>query len=128
MGTTLRTPLKKVRGIGAAGHGASHFIQQRASAVALAILLPWFTFSVIFGTDGSYGSVASWLGNPINAMVTVLLALTGLFHMRLGLSEIVADYIHRPVTKSALLIGLTFLPLALAILAVLAVLRVYAGA
>jgi succinate dehydrogenase / fumarate reductase, membrane anchor subunit len=128
MSRTLRTPLGKVRGLGASGNGTSHFMQQRGSAVALAILLPWFAISVILGTDGSYDSTIAWLGNPINALVTLMLMLTGIFHMRLGLDELINDYLHKPGTKIAALLATTFIPLGLAIMATLAVLKIYAGA
>jgi succinate dehydrogenase / fumarate reductase, membrane anchor subunit len=128
MKSTMRTPLGKVRGLGASGKGTAHFMQQRGTAVALAILLPWFALSVIFGTDGSYDSVTRWLSHPVNAAVTLLTVITGIFHMRLGLDEVINDYLQKPATKLAALLANTFIPLGLAVMAGLAVLKLYAGA
>ncbi|MCU0881060.1 MAG: succinate dehydrogenase, hydrophobic membrane anchor protein [Hyphomonadaceae bacterium] len=128
MKSTMRTPLGKVRGLGASGKGPIHFMQQRGTAVALALLLPWFALSVIFGTDGSYDSVTRWLAHPVNAAVTLLTVITGIYHMRLGLDEVINDYLHKPGTKLAAFLANTFIPLGLAVMAGLAVLKLYAGA
>jgi succinate dehydrogenase / fumarate reductase, membrane anchor subunit len=128
MKTTLRTPLSKVRGLGAAGKGPVHFMQQRGTAVALAILLPWFALSLIFGTDGSHASVTDWLAHPLNAAVTLLTMITGIYHMRLGVDEVINDYLHKPGTKLAAFLANTFIPLGLAVLAGLSVLKIFAGA
>jgi len=39
--TSYRTPLGRVRGLGAAKHGVGHFIAQRVSAIALVLLVLW---------------------------------------------------------------------------------------
>jgi len=63
---SLRSPLGRVLGLGSAKEGASHWYAQRVSAVALVILGLWFIFSL--GTVGGadYGTVAAWLGRPLN--------------------------------------------------------------
>ena len=38
--TDFRTPLSRARGSGAAGHGASHWVAERVSSIALAPLTP----------------------------------------------------------------------------------------
>jgi succinate dehydrogenase / fumarate reductase membrane anchor subunit len=128
MNTDFRTPLAKVRGLGAAGNGTDHFLGQRISAIALAILLPTFAVSVILATDGGHESVTAWLRTPYGAGLCVLLALTALFHMRIGLQTVIEDYLHRPTTKIAALLANTFIPAVLAVLAVLSVLRIFTGA
>jgi hypothetical protein len=67
MNHSLRTPLSRARGLGSAKHGVGHFIQQRATAIFLAVLLPWFALSILLGTDGSYDSVMGWMKHPVNA-------------------------------------------------------------
>lgn len=128
MTNSLRTPLSRARGLGSAKSGVGHFIQQRASAMFLAVLLPWFGLSVILGTDGSYLSVATWLGQPMNAAGTLLLVLTGVFHMRLGLQTVIEDYIHTPVARTLCLLANTAIPAILAIVAALSVAKVFVGA
>jgi succinate dehydrogenase / fumarate reductase, membrane anchor subunit len=128
MAQDLRTPLSRVRGLGSARHGADHFLAQRISAVALCLLLPVFALSVILGTDGTYDTVTAWLKTPFAATVTLLLALVGLFHMRLGLQVVIEDYLHAAPGKIAALVANTFIPVVLAVLAILSVLKIYVGA
>ena len=42
---SMRTPLGRVRHHGAGREGTGHFIAQRTSAIALALLTPWFIVS-----------------------------------------------------------------------------------
>ena len=128
MTNSLRTPLSRARGLGSAKSGVGHFIQQRASAMFLALLLPWFGLSVILGTDGEYMSVVAWLAHPFNAVGTLLLVLTGVFHMRLGLQTVIEDYIHAPVTRTLCMLANTAIPAILAIVATLSVAKIFVGA
>ena len=125
MTNSLRTPLSRARGLGSAKSGVGHFIQQRASAMFLAVLLPWFGLSVILGTDGSFTSVTSWMSHPFNAAGTLLLVLTGVFHMRLGLQTVIEDYIHKPMTRTICMLVNTAIPAILAIVAALSVAKLY---
>jgi succinate dehydrogenase / fumarate reductase, membrane anchor subunit len=128
MTNSLRTPLSRARGLGSAKSGVGHFIQQRASAMFLALLLPWFGLSVILGTDGDFASVQSWLSSPFNAVGTLLLVLTATFHMRLGLQVVIEDYITKPVTRTLCLLANTAVPAIIAVIAVLSVAKIYVGA
>jgi succinate dehydrogenase / fumarate reductase, membrane anchor subunit len=128
MTQSFRTPLSRARGLGSAKSGVGHFIQQRASAMFLAILLPWFGLSIILGTDGDFASVQSWMGNAFNAVGTLLLVLTGVFHMRLGLQTVIEDYIHVPVTRTLCMLANTAIPAILAIVAALSVAKIFVGA
>jgi succinate dehydrogenase / fumarate reductase, membrane anchor subunit len=128
MSNDLRTPLSRVRGLGSARHGADHFLAQRISAVALCLLLPVFVVSAVVGTDGTYDSVTAWLKSPASATIVLLLALVGLFHMRLGLQVVIEDYLTKPPAKIAALVANTFIPVVLGVLAILSVLKIFVGA
>jgi succinate dehydrogenase / fumarate reductase membrane anchor subunit len=128
MNHSLRTPLSRARGLGSAKHGVGHFIQQRATAIFLAFLLPWFGLSIILATDGSFLSVQSWMHQPFNAAGTALLVLTGLFHMRLGMQVVIEDYITGPVARTVSLLANTAIPAILAVIAILSVAKVFVGA
>ncbi|MDJ0833445.1 MAG: succinate dehydrogenase, hydrophobic membrane anchor protein, partial [Gammaproteobacteria bacterium] len=43
---SLRTPLSKVKGLGSAKEGASHWWNQRLTAIAMIPLALWFSFSI----------------------------------------------------------------------------------
>jgi len=126
---SMRTPLGKVRHHGAGHGGTGHFIAARVTSIALAILAPWFAVSAALAIrDGSYLGAIDFLSNPFNAVGVILLLSVGLYHMSIGMQEVILDYIARPITKMVLLILNAFIPFALAAGAIFAVLLVNFGA
>ncbi len=74
--------------------GTPTFIMQRASAVILAPLAIWFLFSAALHLGDSYTEVSAWLARPVNGVLLAALVTVGAFHMRIGLGEVIDDYIH----------------------------------
>ncbi len=125
---SMRTPLGRVRGLGAAHAGTGHFIAQRVTSIALAILAPWFAVSVALSIrDASYLATIDWVSDPLNAVGAILLLAIGFYHMSLGMQEVILDYIAKPSTKMVLLFLNTAIPLVLAVGAIFAVLLVNFG-
>ena len=131
---SMRSSLGKARGHGAGHGGTGHFIAQRVTAVALLFLAPWFMISVALskehGVAANAGYVAAldFLASPVNAVGVILFLIAGLYHMQIGMQEIVEDYIHKPVTKALLLVSNTLLCIAVGAGAVFAVLHISFGA
>lgn len=125
----MRTALGRVKGHGASGGGTGHFIAQRVTSVALVLLAPWFVISAALSMpDAGYGSAIEFVSQPLNSVGLILLLVIGLYHMSLGMQEIVVDYIHKPLNKLLLLLLNALVPLALGAAAIFAVLRVNFGA
>jgi succinate dehydrogenase / fumarate reductase membrane anchor subunit len=125
----MRTALGRVKGAGASGEGTGHFIAQRVTSVALAILAPWFVISAALTMpDAGYGSAIEFVSQPLNSVGLILLLVIGLYHMSLGMQEVIVDYIHKPFTKFVLLLLNVLGPLAIGAAAIFAVLRVNFGA
>lgn len=123
---SLRTPLARALGLGAAGEGTGHWWQQRVTAAGLALLGLWFA-AALPGLDAADASAAAaWIGRPLNAALLVLLVLTAAWHSQLGTRVVVEDYVHGPA-KVVILVGLQFLHAAAAVVGVLAVLRIAVG-
>lgn len=74
--------------------GTPTFIMQRASAVVLAPLALWFLFSVALHLGDTYAEARAWLAQPLNGILLSALVTVGAFHMRIGLGEVIDDYIH----------------------------------
>lgn len=74
--------------------GTSAFIAQRASAVLLIPLIVWFLWSVLAHAGADAEAVRAWLGEPVTAILFALLIAIAAFHMRIGLNEVIEDYIH----------------------------------
>jgi len=87
---------------------ASHkWIMQRASALIVAPLIVWFLLSLISLSTGDYNSVINFFSKPLFLILTIILLITGFFHAKIGLSEIVEDYIQNEKIKNAVnLLGL----------------------
>ena len=124
MSQSLRTPLGKVRGLGAAKEGAHHFIVQRVSAIGLVFLVPWFLASLMCAVSGGYDQAVAWIAQPLNAVLILLTLGAALYHMRVGMQVVIEDYIHKPVGKAALLILNTFVSVVLFAAAAFAVLKI----
>lgn len=124
----MRTPLGRVRHHGAGKEGTGHFIAMRATSIALALLTPWFIVTAALSMQTGYLSVIDFLTQPVNAIGVILLVAFAFHHMSLGMQDVVLDYIEKPVAKTLLLVLNAFVPLALGVGAVFAVLIVNFGA
>lgn len=124
MRESIRTPLGKVRGLGAAKEGVHHFITLRATAIALIFLLPWFLISLFSAVRGGYDGAIDFISNPVNAVLILLTLGASLYHMRLGMEEVINDYIAKPFTKMLLLMLNSFVSIILFAAAAFAVLAI----
>ncbi len=125
--SALRTPLGRVRGLGAAKEGTGHFIAQRVSALALMFLLPWFMIAAALSFKGGHDAARAFVAHPINNVLLVLFVTAAFYHMRLGLQVVIEDYLTKPVGKTLALLGNSFFTIALTVVAVWAILRVSFG-
>jgi succinate dehydrogenase / fumarate reductase membrane anchor subunit len=120
---SLRTPLGKVRGLGAAKRGTDHFIAQRISAMALAPLALWFIWALAAYGSADYGAAIAFLAHPVNAALLGLFALTGIYHFVLGLQVVIEDYITSEGLKIACLVLNKFAGIALGVAVLIALLK-----
>lgn len=115
---SLRTPIGRARGLGSAKEGVAHWWAQRLSAIALALLVPWFLLLAVGLVGVDHATVAARIGQPLNA--TLMLAFVGamLWHAQLGLQVVIEDYVHSRALELFALIAVR-LVFALAALATL---------
>lgn len=100
------TPIKRVRGLGSAHHGAHHWLVQRFTAIGNLVLSIWLIASVIGLPDLGYATVSKWLAQPVSATAMILLVISTFWHARLGLQVLIEDYLHNSGTKFAALAAL----------------------
>lgn len=124
---TLRSPVGRVLGLGAAKEGVSHWWSQRVSAVALVILTLWFVSALLRMPDFGHATVIAWMGAPVHAVLLLLLVGTLIYHSQLGVQVVIEDYVHHHGMKIASMLLVTFIHVALAALGIFAVLRVAFG-
>lgn len=118
-----RTPMSKVRGLGPSGHAAGHWKAHRVAAIALFFLAPAFVWMLAMSGAPDPMATRAFLASPAGSIVTLLTLTAALSHMRTGMMEVIEDYIHRPVTKTTLLLVNTFLPAGLWLVTVFALLK-----
>jgi succinate dehydrogenase / fumarate reductase membrane anchor subunit len=123
----MRNPLAKVRGLGSAKEGVHHWWAQRLTAVALVPLSLWFIYSLVAVTGAEYAIVITWLGQPINAVLTLLFLFSLYYHAALGVQVVIEDYIDSEWQKIACLILVKFLVWLAGLSAAIAVLKIYLG-
>lgn len=124
---SYRTPLGRARGLGAAHHGASHWLAERVSAIALVPLVLWAIFGVLRLASMDYQGAVLWVSSPLNAVLLVLLTATAYWHMHAGMRVIVEDYIAKTFTKAALLLLNLFVSVLVGGLAIFSILKVALG-
>jgi succinate dehydrogenase / fumarate reductase membrane anchor subunit len=125
---SLRSPMGRALGLGAAKKGVSHWWSQRVTAVALVVLTLWFVASLLRFDDFNHKVVTSWIGEPLNAVLLSLLVATAAYHSLLGVQVVVEDYVANKGWKIVTMLLLNFIHVALAALGIFAVLRIAFGA
>ena len=124
---TFRTPLKQVRGLGAARDGVAHWWHQRLSAVALIVLVLLAAARIVSLAGEDYTTVKAALGQPFWAGVLILFLATAYYHFRLGLQVVIEDYVHGPAARLTMIVLNIFVTAALAVASILAVLKLVFG-
>ena len=124
---SMRTPLKNVRSLGSAKEGATHFWQQRMTAVANIFLTVFLVGLVVYIAGADHAVAKRTLANPFVSLMLLLLILSGMFHMRLGMQVIIEDYVRAEGPKIALLMLNTFFAIFVGMACVYAVLKLSFG-
>jgi succinate dehydrogenase / fumarate reductase membrane anchor subunit len=119
-----RSPLAKVRGLGSAKTGTSHWWMQRVTAAALIPLSFWLITFLDLSIHAPYQQTIDWLASPLNTVCIVAWIVAVFYHAALGLQVVIEDYVTAEGLKiiSIWVVNLAFLFLAIA--ALIAVFRI----
>jgi succinate dehydrogenase / fumarate reductase membrane anchor subunit len=123
----MRTPMRRVRGLGAAHSGTGHFWHQRVTAVAGIPLTIAFIVILVALMGRSHAAVVQILGSPIIAIIMLLFIVNTVYHMWIGMQEILLDYVHDDMLKFVTLMANTFFCFAVALASVFAILKLSFG-
>jgi len=124
---SLRSPLGRVRGLGSAKEGTSHWWAQRLTSLALIPLTIWFCAAVVALIGADHATVAGWIASPLVAGLLILLIAATFYHTVLGLQVVIEDYVHGEMSKMALLLIVKALAIVLALSGILSVLTLLFG-
>ncbi|TDR22475.1 succinate dehydrogenase, hydrophobic membrane anchor protein [Marinicella litoralis] len=90
---SYQSDVAKVKGLGSAKHGFSHWWMQRMTAVLLVPTGLFVLISLLRLDALSAQSMVVWMQNPIHSIVLLLFTLTASYHGALGLQVVVEDYV-----------------------------------
>ncbi|MDT7935110.1 MAG: succinate dehydrogenase, hydrophobic membrane anchor protein [Sphingomonadaceae bacterium] len=121
------TALGRVRGLGSARSGSSHWWAQRVTAFANIALMTWFIVSLVRLPDLTYFTVANWLRQPSAAIPMVLFVASVFYHFRLGVQVMIEDYAHEEGWKLSLVLALNFYVAVAGAVALFAILKLAFG-
>ncbi len=122
------TPLAKVRGLGAGGHGGGHWIEERFVSVAITLLSLWLIFSLAMLPALDRDTLVEWLRAPAGAVPMALFVIASFHHGHDGLKVVVDDYVHQEGNRIATHYVLTITAVAGASLSLFALAKIAFGA
>ena len=123
----MRTPLARVRGLGAARSGTDHFWRQRLTAVANIPLTIAAVVIIIMLLGRNQAAAAQILGSPPVAIVMLLFIASITMHMRIGMQVVIEDYVHDEIAKLALIMANAFFTIAIALTCAFGILKLAFG-
>ncbi len=123
----MRTPLGKVRGLGAAREGTGSFWRIRLTSIALVPLSMFVVGWVLSLRGAGLAELRLSLSNPLVVLAVALFIIISLDHMRLGMKEIIEDYVHSEGGKLGLVILNTFFSVLVGAVSVFALVKLAFG-
>jgi succinate dehydrogenase / fumarate reductase membrane anchor subunit len=123
----MRTPMRRVRGLGAAHSGTGHFWHQRMTSVAGIPLSIALVVIVVALLGRSHAAVVQILGSPLIAIIMLLFIINSAYHMWIGMQEIILDYVHGEKWKLTSLMANTFFVVVVAFTSCYAILKLSFG-
>ena len=124
---SMRTPLARVKGLGAAGHGVEHWWLHRVTAVSNVPLIISFVIIVAALAGSSYEGAVAIVSHPLTAILLLLAVISVTNHMRLGMQIIIEDYVHDRMLKIIAVIANNFYAVVIAVACLYAILKVSLG-
>ncbi|MBZ6075821.1 succinate dehydrogenase, hydrophobic membrane anchor protein [Microvirga puerhi] len=124
---SMRTPLSRVKGLGASGHGVEHWWLHRVTAVANIPLIISFVIIVAALAGRTYDEAIAIISHPLIAIILILAVISVTNHMRLGMQIVIEDYVHDKGPKIAAVIANNFYAVIIAVACLYAILKVSLG-
>jgi succinate dehydrogenase / fumarate reductase, membrane anchor subunit len=124
---SMRTPLARVRYLGASHSGTGDFWRQRLTAVAMTLLIiPVIVIVMMLLGRNQAGAVAILGSIPI-AVIMVLFIIASTWHMKIGMQVVIEDYLHNEKLKLAAIMANNFFCFAVALASIYAIVKLSSG-
>ena len=124
---SMRTPLARVRSLGASHSGTSDFWRQRLTAVAMTVLIvPVIVVVLMLIGSNQAGAKQIFSSLPI-AIIMLLFIVASAWHMKIGMQIVIEDYVHNEKIKLASVMANNFFCIAVALASIYAILKMSSG-
>ena len=124
---SMRTPLARVRNLGASHSGTSDFWRQRVTAVAMVLLIVPVIVVVMMLLGRNQAGAAQILGSAPIAIIMLLFIIASAWHMKIGMQVVIEDYVHHEKLKLAAIMANNFFSVAVALISIYAILKLSSG-
>ena len=124
---SMRTPLSRVRYLGASHSGTGDFWRQRLTAVAMTLLIIPVIVIVMMLLGRNQAGAAAILGSIPIAVILVLFIIASTWHMRIGMQVVIEDYVHNEKLKLAMVMANNFFCFAVALASIYAIVKLSSG-
>lgn len=124
---SMRTPLGRVRSLGAAHSGTSDFWRQRITAVAMTLLMIPVLVIIMMLLGRNQAGAKQILGSLPVAIIMLLFIVASAWHMKIGMQVVIEDYVHNEKLKLASIMLNNFFAAAVALASIYAILQLSSG-
>lgn len=125
--SSMRTPLARVRNLGASHSGTSDFWRQRLTAVAMVLLIvPVIVVVLMLIGSNQAGAKQIFSSLPI-AIIMLLFIVASAWHMKIGMQVVLEDYVHDEKIKLVAIMANNFFSAAVALASAYAILKLSSG-
>jgi len=124
---SMRTPLGRVRNLGASHSGTTDFWRQRLTAVAMTLLMLPVVVVVMMLLGRNQAGAAQILGSPPIAIILLLFIVASAWHMKIGMQVVIEDYVQSEKLKIAAIMANNFFAMAVALASIYAILKLSSG-
>jgi succinate dehydrogenase / fumarate reductase membrane anchor subunit len=124
---SMRTPLSRVRSLGASHSGTSDFWRQRLTAVAMVLLMVPVIVVVMMLLGRNQAGAAQILGSLPIAIILLLFIVASCWHMKIGMQVVIEDYVINEKLKLASIMANNFFCIAVALSSIYAILKLSSG-
>ncbi|MGY4499557.1 succinate dehydrogenase, hydrophobic membrane anchor protein [Bradyrhizobium diazoefficiens] len=124
---SMRTPLGRVRNLGAAHSGTSDFWRQRLTAVAMTLLMIPVLVIIMMLLGRNQAGAKQILGSLPVAIIMVLFIVASAWHMKIGMQVVIEDYVHNEKLKLVSIMLNNFFAAAVALASIYAILQLSSG-
>jgi succinate dehydrogenase / fumarate reductase membrane anchor subunit len=123
----MRTPLGRVRNLGASHSGTTDFWRQRLTGVAMTLLIIPVLVIILMLIGSNQAGAAQIIGSLPIAVILILFIITSAWHMKIGMRVIIEDYVHNEKLKLASIMANNFFSCAVALASIYAIFKMSSG-